>query len=450
MQRVATFAVCLFFVLHLSFIGSTQRSKPNVPEPEIKDVPESEIRTNVPECGPQERNIIKEHEHSVGFFCCLEYNLCAHFSRAWKMARKQITSGELVIPNRENRTADLAWLKLNCENKCEVNQYNGKVKAEVLPVIHLYRREVSIHEPYTWLPFEVQEIKQWGRAYWKNDTEVLKGAAIEKSQKKIKSSISKFLRGWCSKEENKYFLKFIFWVLRINRMTSLATALRDTADHLCVASMLMPSNGMHIFFYVFLAKEIYRQRSAEGLSASSILMQAVPGVLRMCFLHKYDVCSASDIETLALLADAYTCLMLFHLWYCITLVSKETYQKEYDSCNVVWLVLGCISVAVFIHIDVDQGLVCNIVWTAALYIENLAMVPQLCMLKRCGGMDKTLIANDVVGVGIISRIVNLMLLARYFYVDLIGTVSFGFPAWAIVVLSLVQILIICELIEFVQ
>lgn len=407
-----------------------QGVKPNLPEPQ---------------CGSSYRSTIEKHEHSIAFFCCLNYGLCGHYAKAWKALRKQVLNGEELVLNRDNNTADLSWLKLNCENRCELDEETGLAKQEILPVIHLYRKEVSSYEPYSWTSLPVDEIRLWGKVYWKNQTEKIKGQ-MEENHKKTLSTISRFVKHWTQKHENKYFLKVLFWV---NRIITLTSKIKFPHEHLTATSMLMPSTGMHAFFYVFLAKEVHNQQDSKGLSAWSVLMQALPACLRVCFFHRYDMNHASDLNNIALVTDAYTCLMLLNFLYVITWVCKGTYQREHDNCSVLWLVYFCVLGAVLFHTDVGESHLSNVAWTAALYIEIVAMIPQLWMLRRCGGLDQG-VANEVVGVGVVSRLVNLILLARYFYIDSRILDTLGFPWFVIGLLCIIEVLVLCELIDFVE
>lgn len=98
--------------------------------------------------------------------------------------------------------------------------------------------------------------------------------------------------------------------------------------------------------------------------------------------------------------------------------------------------------------DVGQGVVTNIAWSAALYIETVSMVPQLWMLQRIGGLDPTNIANDVVVLGVVCRMLNLDLLACLLYPHFKGLGSLGYTGWTILLLHLNQLLVLCDLIDF--
>ena len=81
---------------------------------------------------------------------------------------------------------------------------------------------------------------------------------------------------------------------------------------------------------------------------------------------------------------------MYHLVYAGTQVVSQTYDSAQDTFRVVFLVGPCFVLAVLVnHSSLSQ-----VLWTFSIYLEAVAILPQLVLLQRTKNID-TLTGNYV-------------------------------------------------------
>jgi len=126
----------------------------------------------------------------------------------------------------------------------------------------------------------------------------------------------------------------------------------------------------------------------------------------------------------------------------VTIHSKydASYEKDMDTCAIHWFFAGALVLALLVHPHLNNRRVPDIAWTAALYMEAVAMVPQLYQMSKKGGEVDSL-AGHYVACCFISRILMLSFwLHSYPELTPKGS-SFNLPGYGVVGAQLLQLVL---------
>lgn len=131
-----------------------------------------------------------------------------------------------------------------------------------------------------------------------------------------------------------------------------------------------------------LALQVGRNRSAAGLSARTLTLYGAMLCLRLSstlWLNGYlpvdstgdHVYQVADIASLGLVGFLLHTVLVRH---------QVTYQREADSLGIRGLLAGCFVAAVLLHPSMNHYPLFDILWTTSLYVDALAMLPQLWLM----------------------------------------------------------------------
>lgn len=84
--------------------------------------------------------------------------------------------------------------------------------------------------------------------------------------------------------------------------------------------------------------------------------------------------------------------------YLIHRIKREHAQScltGVDTCNVSVMLVGCLVLALTVHPHLNNFVVPDVLWTMALYVETVAMVPQLFLLTKLGGEVDSLLGHYI-------------------------------------------------------
>jgi len=94
-------------------------------------------------------------------------------------------------------------------------------------------------------------------------------------------------------------------------------------------------------------------------------------------------------------ADIASLLLVFQLLYFVHKRYKSTYQAELDSMPIWRMVPGAILLGCLVHGNLNHSPFFDKAWTISLWLDTLAMLPQLWMLVAKGGEVEALTSNYV-------------------------------------------------------
>merc|ERR1740138_1808184 len=214
-------------------------------------------------------------------------------------------------------------------------------------------------------------------------------------------------------------------------------------NDLGMSTFLTLAVGIQCFGYTCLRLKISQQRRVAGISAQTLILQAASCGLRLCsttWLNGYiPVDGTGDWLYQAL--DVFALVILLDIIYCIFKSHRSTYQEEHDNIKVEYIGLGCFVLAVLVHPDLNNRPVFDTLWTTALYIDVVAMAPQLVLISKIRGEVEALTSHFVSATAI-SRLTSLIFWYHGFaeLAPLDG--SFNLAGWAIIAAHVLQVLLL--------
>jgi len=142
--------------------------------------------------------------------------------------------------------------------------------------------------------------------------------------------------------------------------------------------------------FAFLQMQISASKSVAGISGKALIMHAVKLCCKLSstlFLDGYLPTDKSG-DWMYQLADVLSLMMVVHILFSVHVTFKSTYQSDEDSLDIRNLIMGAFVLAVLIHPDMNSWVPFDIIWAAFLYIDAVAMVPQLWMISKADGRVK--------------------------------------------------------------
>lgn len=226
---------------------------------------------------------------------------------------------------------------------------------------------------------------------------------------------------------------------------SLGLIVYQSFNDLGLSTFTTLSVGIQCFAYTCLRLKISQQKSVAGISGKTLILQALSYGLRLCsttWLKGYIPVDGTG-DFLYQLLDVFALLMVLQIIYCVFKSHRNSYQAEHDIFSVHIIALCCFVLAALIHPDLNNRPVFDTLWTAALYIDVVAMMPQLGMLAKIGGEVEAL-TSHFVGATALSKFVSLIFWYHGYseLAPLDG--SFNLAGWAIISAHVIQVLLLVD------
>jgi len=160
--------------------------------------------------------------------------------------------------------------------------------------------------------------------------------------------------------------------------------------------------------FCLLRLKIRQQRGAMGISSRTLQMFAVMYVCRLYSTLQYNgylpvdrtgdwVYQACEVAALAVCISVLAAVHSQH---------EATYEKENDTCAMWPFVAACFVLSFLVHPSLNNRRIPDMAWTAALYLESVAMVPQLYMMSKKGGEVESL-ASHYIACVFVSRLLMM-------------------------------------------
>lgn len=160
----------------------------------------------------------------------------------------------------------------------------------------------------------------------------------------------------------------------------------------------------HLFAVLILLYKIWKTRSCAGLSGKSQVLFAVVFTCRyMDFFTTYVSLYNSSMKLLFVACLYATVYLMFFKF-------KATYNREEDNFRVELLLLPCAVLAVLVN---SQFTVMEVFWTFSIYLEAVAILPQLFMLQRRGEAE-SITAHYLFALGSYRALYIVNWLYRYY------------------------------------
>jgi len=174
---------------------------------------------------------------------------------------------------------------------------------------------------------------------------------------------------------------------------------------LSYSSVLTFGAGVQCFGFCTLLQRVWRYKSLAGISRKTVELYVAVLVMRLGSTLTRSgylpvdrsgdwVYQAADLASLGLVLELLRQFRKPQL--------RQTYQEEFDTMDVIKMIPGCVVMAVFIHGNLNDSFFFDSLWTCAMNIDTIAMLPQLWMLARIGGEVEGMTAHFIIAI-MISR-----------------------------------------------
>jgi len=174
------------------------------------------------------------------------------------------------------------------------------------------------------------------------------------------------------------------------------------------SSIITLSAAIQAFGFCLLRIQARGQNGVKGISSRTLQMYVAAYCFRLYSTLQYNGYLPVDRsgDWLYQFADCVALGVVISLLYSIHGKHERSYESELDTCGVNVFLIGCFVLSCFVHPHLNHNAIPDITWTTALYIEAVAMVPQLWMMTKKGGEVDSLSSHYIACV-FISRILMM-------------------------------------------
>ncbi|XP_037069578.1 ER lumen protein-retaining receptor-like isoform X2 [Pollicipes pollicipes] len=161
----------------------------------------------------------------------------------------------------------------------------------------------------------------------------------------------------------------------------------------------------HLFAIIILLAKIWTSKSCAGLSGRSQALFLVTYLSRyLDLLSNFVSIYNTTMKIFFIVASAATVYLIFVKF-------KSTYDRNHDSLRVELLLLPAAALALIINHELTVMEVC---WTFSIYLEAVAILPQLFMISKTGEAE-TITSHYLFALGAYRGLYILNWIYRYYY-----------------------------------
>lgn len=131
----------------------------------------------------------------------------------------------------------------------------------------------------------------------------------------------------------------------------------------------------HLLAIIILLQKIWRTRSCAGISGKSQILFAIVYTTRYLDLVTTYISAYNTVMKVVFIGASYATLYLIYLKF------KATYDHNHDTFRVEFLLAPAVVLALLINHDFS---VLEILWTFSIYLESVAILPQLFLVSKTG------------------------------------------------------------------
>jgi len=159
--------------------------------------------------------------------------------------------------------------------------------------------------------------------------------------------------------------------------------------------------------FLFLHMQISASRSVAGISGKTLIMHAVKLCCRLgttLWLDGYLPTDKSG-DWIYQVGDVMSLLLVLQILFSVFVAHKQSYQCDMDTLDLRNLIMVAVVLAIVIHPSLNAWTPFDVLWTIHLYVDALAMLPQLWVISKSGGQVKGCTAHYI-GATLLSNILS--------------------------------------------
>lgn len=190
----------------------------------------------------------------------------------------------------------------------------------------------------------------------------------------------------------------------------------------------------HLVAVVILLMKIWKTRSCSGISGKSQILFAAVFTCRYLDLFTDSISSIltlyNTIMKIIYIATSYSTVYLIYNRF------KTTYGRSQDTFRIEYLLGAVAFLTLLIHERRPNAwLILELLWTFSIYLEAVAILPQLFMITRTGEAE-TITSHYLFFLGLYRGLYILNWIYRYY--------TEGFHEWIPVVAGTIQTVLYCD------
>jgi hypothetical protein len=197
--------------------------------------------------------------------------------------------------------------------------------------------------------------------------------------------------------------------------------------------------------FVLLRLKVRKQHGVQGISGKSLQLYAVALCCRLFSTLQFNGYLPVDRtgDWLYQLVDLVALGVVYTLIVMVRNTHNATYHYEFDTCSIGWFALGAFILSFFIHPHLNNRKIPDMAWTCALYIETVAMIPQLWMLFKMGGEVESL-ASHFIACVFMSRVLMMTFWVNTYHELRPKESDFNLPGFGVMGAQLLQCVIFAD------
>jgi len=172
----------------------------------------------------------------------------------------------------------------------------------------------------------------------------------------------------------------------------------------------------HLLAIIILLLKIWKTRSCAGLSGKSQIMFAIVFTTRYLDLFTTFISPYNSIMKVIFMLSSYATVFLMYAKF------KATYDSNHDTFRIEFLLVPIAGLAVLVNHEFSF---LEILWTFSIYLEAVAILPQLFMISKTGEAE-TITSHYLFALGSYRALYILNWIYRYYlegFFDLIAVVA---------------------------
>jgi ER lumen protein retaining receptor len=174
--------------------------------------------------------------------------------------------------------------------------------------------------------------------------------------------------------------------------------------------ILVLSSITQMASFLIIAMKVYYYQNVSGLSLNSMICYFIVMVARLTSTIFYSGYLPSDEagDWFYQLCEVFSLILVIINIFFITKLYKETSENETeDSVDYKYLTVPAIILALLVHTSLNRNILTDVAWSFSMYLEGMAIFPQLHLFRTKGGQIETYTSHYVSLQGI-SRLFTLM------------------------------------------
>lgn len=172
----------------------------------------------------------------------------------------------------------------------------------------------------------------------------------------------------------------------------------------------------HLIAIIILLLKIWTTRSCAGISGKSQILFALTFTARYLDLFTNFVSVYNSVMKMVYLAAAFATLYLMYVKF------KATYDHNHDTFRLEFLILPSAALALIINHEFS---VIEVMWTFSIYLEAVAILPQLFMVSKTGEAE-SITSHYLFALGSYRALYIVNWVYRYYmegFYDMIATLA---------------------------